>query len=167
MVQSSTMFVCKQRACVWLGINQRIYSRSLCLSVCVKIWWAEVVLAHLHGETSYQREPWVSCSLQGLSRTTGSVWRMTTLWHSAATQGLISLYLLIHLFTLSLVIITQQFSRHSSGDGSTLVSTVYSALGCPTQFSEDMNPVGSMRWCQLVNATCWTVMGYFLLLLPN
>lgn len=153
-MQSATVLVCKQRACVWLGINQRIYSRSLCLSVCarmcVEIWWAEVVLAHLHGETSYQREPWVSCSLQGLSRTTASVWRMTTLWHSATALGLISLYLLIHLFTLSLVIITQQFSMYRSGDGSVRVSAIYSALGCPTQFSEDMNPVGSMRFANLL-----------------
>lgn len=70
---------------------------------------------------------------------------MTTLWHSATALGLISLYLLIHLFTLFLVIITLQFSMYHSGDGSVRVSAIYSALGCPMQFSEDMNPVGSMK----------------------
>ncbi len=53
---------------------------------------------------------------------------MTTLWHSETAQGLISLYLLIHLFTLSLVIITQQFNMYRSGDGSLQVSAIYSAL---------------------------------------
>lgn len=141
--------VCMRTACLCLTryksthLQQKFVSECVCESV--EIWWAEVVLAHLHGATSYQREPWVSCSLQGLSRTTASVWRMTALWHSATAQGLISLYLLIHLFTLSLVIITQQFNTYHSGDGSVQVSAIYSALGCPTQFSEDMNPVGSMR----------------------
>jgi len=141
-----TVLVCRQCACLTRYKSTHLQQKfvCVCVCVCVEIWWVEEVLAHLHGETSYQREPWVSCSLQGLSRTTAAVWRMTTLWHSATALGVISLYLLIHLFTLSLVIITQQFSMYCSGDGTVRVSAVYSALGCPMQFSEDMNPIGSI-----------------------
>lgn len=97
--------------------------------VCENDWWAEVVLAHLHGETSYQREPWESSSLQRLNRTTALAWRMTTLWHGTAARGLISLYLLIHLLTLSLVIIAPRFSTHHSGNDR--VFTIHTATHCP------------------------------------
>lgn len=57
-MQSVTLSAC---VCVYLSryklmhLQQKFVSECVCESV--EIWWAEVVLAHLHGATSYQREP--------------------------------------------------------------------------------------------------------------
>lgn len=129
--QSATVSVSSQRArvCEWIDTSTAEVWACVCVFVCENVWWAEVVLAHLHGETSYQREPWESSSLQRLNRTTALAWRMTTLWHGTAARGLISLYLLIHLLTLSLVIITPRFSTHHSGNDR--ARTIHTATDCP------------------------------------